>query len=113
MTSEPAENPNPGCPAYGAAEVCELQYSLNTQPGETRQSGWIMLEGICDVRPDRWICASCNFRWYPRKEVEQDLDLLTWQIARPDADTPVVLLHDRLQELREMIGVLAYPVKPD
>lgn len=113
MASGEADNPNPPCPACGSSRVYELTYSADAEPGSSIADGWNLLEGACDVRPDRWFCDSCDFRWYPRKQVEQDLDMLTWQIARPDGDTPVDILRERLAELRGMISILARPAQPD
>lgn len=110
MAKENSDNPNPSCPACGSPSVLELVYDAETEPEQKRSNGWQLLQGSCDVRPDRWQCSDCDFSWYPRALVEQDLDLLTWQIAQPEQEIPIDLLKERLSSLRKMISTLANPV---
>lgn len=65
------------------------------------------MQGICDVRPDRWSCVKCEFRWYPRKEIERDLDLLTWEVSRVEDSAVRERMLERLSDLRTMITVVA------
>ena len=110
MTSVPQHNPNPPCPACGSAEVFGIVHDVNAPPDFVSTQGWMRYDGVCDIRPDKWECTDCDFRWYARTDVERDLDMLTWQLSQLDADIPRDRLQERLTELRKKISTLARPV---
>lgn len=105
MTS--SECPNPPCPSCNSAEVFEIVHDQAAAPEMVSTQSWVHYEGVCDIHPDKWKCGECDFRWYPRKTVERDLDLLTWQLNQELEDGAKEAIQARISVLRKVITILA------
>lgn len=102
-----SNSPHPACPKCGSAEVFEIVHDQAHAPEIVSTQSWVFYEGACDINPDKWKCGDCDFRWYPRKIVERDLDLLTWQLEDQGNEKAKTAIRERLTSLRKMISILA------
>jgi len=107
MANPVEHSPHPPCPQCQSERVFRIQHDASAPADFYATQGWVIRDGVCDVRPERWTCNECDFRWYPRKDIERDLDYLHWQLSEVLDQFARDHMQDRIKDLRIMITLVA------